>query len=122
MAEKDAERGRELAERARAWIVANPEGWDGLVKVCRYLAAEGYPVRRDNVFCDLSRTRLRITDTPAYVKAHDLWSGLARYVARYCPDVKPNLSPCTIDKAYPTLGDLPALPSELVPGGGRYGH
>lgn len=109
-----AERGRELAGRARAWIVAHPGEASMVVAECRRIQREHRVVSRDLVYTSLRTRFLEVTDVPDYVKAHDLWSGIARYIARYCPDVEPSMARCTIDVAYPDLSDLPPLPDDVA--------
>ena len=115
------ERGVWLAERARKWIVGNPGTWRAVVRLCRDLQADGYHLSRSRVYVALEDARVRLTDDDLVaLRAHDLWSGLVRYMRRYYPDIRfpapHGGQSCLVDLAYPDPSQLPALPREVVDG------
>ena len=94
--------------------MSNPHAFRNVVDECRRIQGDHRMVSRDLVYTSLRMRHTGISDTTQYVKAHDLWSGIARYIARYYPDIEPSMAHCTIDDAYPSLEDMPPLPEEVL--------
>lgn len=118
-----AARGVELMAGAVQWIADNPLSWAALVATCRECAAAGLPCSRTNVTFLARRRRLVVSSEPDCTRfEHALWTPLARLIAAHCPDLDFPSARCCVDEAYPTPGDLPALPGGCEPGeGGRWG-
>lgn len=104
-------KGVALAKRARSWIEAHKEGFEQLLETARQLNREGYTVTRDEMYTRLKREhKTQVTDTAQWLRAHDLWSGVARYMLREDEGLRISITGrCTIDAAYPSLDELPAV-------------
>lgn len=115
--EFDPEKGRNFVGRAHGWIVTHPAQWRRLVRTCERCQRMYGRVSRDLVFALCEAEGARVSDDAAFVKAHDLWSALVRYVMRYSGvDITYRLSASNIEAAYPDLRGMPELPDHVLEG------
>lgn len=111
--EVDPEKGRNFVGRAYGWIVTHPAAWRRLLATCERCQRRYGRVSRDMVFTMCEEEGQGVSDDAAYVKAHDLWSALVRYVIKYSvEDIEYRLAYSSIDAAYPDLS-LPDLPDSV---------
>lgn len=115
--EFDPEKGRDFVGRAHGWIVTHPAAWRRLVRTCERCQKTYGRVSRDLVFALCEAEGERVSDDPAFMKAHDLWSALVRYVIRYsCDDIEYKAMASNIEAAYPDLRGMPELPDWVLEG------